>query len=100
MLFRVQILAKVFYEPSTRTQSSFISAMQRLGGSIIPLNQVRHVPDQALAPISMFVLQLTFSIVKGETLKDTMVSTRTLLLRHPEKGAVSDVSSLYNLCSP
>jgi ornithine carbamoyltransferase len=47
-----QILAMVFYEPSTRTQSSFTSAMPFLGGNLFPLNQVRHIPDQVLAFIS------------------------------------------------
>jgi hypothetical protein len=35
-----QILANVFYEPSTRTSSSFAAAMQRLGGSVLQINEV------------------------------------------------------------
>ncbi|MCK7519550.1 MAG: hypothetical protein MZV64_18385 [Ignavibacteriales bacterium] len=47
----------IFYEPSTRTSSSFIAAMQRLGGTVITINEVtllvggqgrepaRHHPD-------------------------------------------------------
>ena len=35
-----KILANLFYEPSTRTSSSFTAAMERLGGSVIPINEV------------------------------------------------------------
>ena len=35
-LLKGRVLACLFYEPSTRTSSSFISAMERLGGSVIP----------------------------------------------------------------
>ncbi|HSG16124.1 MAG TPA: aspartate carbamoyltransferase, partial [Anaerolineae bacterium] len=34
-----RVLACLFYEPSTRTSASFISAMERLGGSVIPITQ-------------------------------------------------------------
>lgn len=37
-----RIMAALFYEPSTRTFSSFITAMQRLGGGIIPLNGMKN----------------------------------------------------------
>jgi len=33
------VLASLFYEPSTRTSCSFDAAMQRLGGSVIHLDQ-------------------------------------------------------------
>ncbi|MBU3957267.1 aspartate carbamoyltransferase [Patescibacteria group bacterium] len=66
-----KILANLFYEPSTRTSSSFTAAMERLGGSVIPINEVRYS-----------------SVAKGENLPDTV---RTLacyadiiVLRHPE----------------
>ena len=35
-LLKGKILANLFYEPSTRTSSSFTSAMERLGGSRDP----------------------------------------------------------------
>jgi aspartate carbamoyltransferase catalytic subunit len=41
-LLKGHVLACVFYEPSTRTSSSFIAAMSRLGGSVIPINEVRY----------------------------------------------------------
>ncbi len=38
-LLRSRVLACLFYEPSTRTSASFIAAMERLGGSVIPITQ-------------------------------------------------------------
>ena len=43
VLVALQVLATIFYEPSTRTASSFMSAMQRLGGSVISISDVRTV---------------------------------------------------------
>lgn len=50
-----RILANLFYEPSTRTSSSFFSAMTRLGGSCLQINEVNYS-----------------SVSKGENLKDTI----------------------------
>ena len=61
-LLKGKILANLFYEPSTRTSSSFTAAMERLGGSVIPINEVRYS-----------------SVAKGESLPDT-VRTLTLLV--------------------
>src|SRR4030067_1243033 len=38
-LLKGKILAKPFYEPSTRTSSSFTSAMERLRGSVVSINK-------------------------------------------------------------
>jgi aspartate carbamoyltransferase len=73
-LLKGKILANLFYEPSTRTSSSFTSAMERLGGSVIPINEVRYS-----------------SVSKGESLPDTVRTLEcyadVLVLRHPEVGA-------------
>jgi aspartate carbamoyltransferase len=73
-LLKGKILANLFYEPSTRTSSSFTSAMERLGGSVIPINEVRYS-----------------SVAKGESLPDTIRSLEcyadVIVLRHPEVGA-------------
>jgi aspartate carbamoyltransferase len=73
-LLKGKILANLFYEPSTRTSSSFTSAMERLGGSVIPINEVRYS-----------------SVSKGESLPDTVRTLEcyadVLVLRHPEAGA-------------
>jgi len=71
------ILACVFYEPSTRTSASFISAMERLGGKTIPITQG---------------IQYS-SVSKGESLVDTMLTLEkysdVIVLRHPEIGSAA-----------
>ncbi len=74
-LLKGRVLACLFYEPSTRTSSSFIAAMERLGGSVIPITQ-----------------GVKFSsISKGETLADTIRVLEQyadlIVLRHPEIGS-------------
>lgn len=75
-LLKGKILANLFYEPSTRTQSSFMAAMQRLGGSVIPISEVRYS-----------------SVSKGESLPDTVRTLEcyadVIVLRHHEEGAAS-----------
>ena len=60
-LLKGKILANLFYEPSTRTSSSFTAAMERLGGSVIPINEVKYS-----------------SVTKGETLSDTIVRSNVM----------------------
>ena len=74
-LLKGKVLACMFYEPSTRTSSSFIAAMERLGGSVIPITQ-----------------GVKFSSVsKGETLADSIKVLEqyadVIVLRHPEIGS-------------
>lgn len=73
-LLKGKILANLFYEPSTRTSSSFTAAMERLGGSVIPISEVRYS-----------------SVSKGESLPDTIRTLEcyadVIVLRHPEVGA-------------
>lgn len=75
-LLKGRILANLFYEPSTRTQSSFLAAMQRLGGSVIPISEVRYS-----------------SVSKGESLPDTVRTLEcyadVIVLRHSEIGAAA-----------
>jgi aspartate carbamoyltransferase len=78
-LLKGKILANLFYEPSTRTSSSFTSAMERLGGSVIPINEVRYS-----------------SVSKGESLPDTVRTLEcyadVIVLRHPETGAAAQAA--------
>jgi aspartate carbamoyltransferase catalytic subunit len=78
-LLKGKILANLFYEPSTRTSSSFTSAMERLGGSVIPINEVRYS-----------------SVSKGESLPDTVRTLEcyadVIVLRHPEVGASAEAA--------
>ena len=80
-----KIMATLFYEPSTRTQMSFQSAMIRLGGSIIGFDN----------PMSS-------SVSKGENLKDTtkVVSSYSdiLIIRHPNAGSAK-AAALTAECS-
>jgi aspartate carbamoyltransferase catalytic subunit len=70
------VLANLFYEPSTRTSSSFMAAMQRLGGTVIPINEVRYS-----------------SVSKGESLPDTVRTLEAyadvVVLRHYETGSAA-----------
>jgi carbamoyl-phosphate synthase/aspartate carbamoyltransferase/dihydroorotase/carbamoyl-phosphate synthase/aspartate carbamoyltransferase len=69
------ILTCLFYEPSTRTSASFIAAMERLGGSVIPITQG---------------VQFS-SVSKGESLPDTIRTLEqysdVIVLRHPDIGS-------------
>lgn len=75
-LLKGKILANLFYEPSTRTSSSFTAAMERLGGSVIPINEVKYS-----------------SVSKGESLADTVRTLEcyadVIVLRHPEVGSAA-----------
>lgn len=75
-LLKGKILASIFYEPSTRTSSSFIAAMQRLGGTVININEVRYS-----------------SVAKGESLPDTIRTLEcyadVIVIRHPELGSAA-----------
>lgn len=69
------IIAAIFYEPSTRTFSSFTAAAKRLGAVTIEHQN----PSQ------------NSSAAKGETLEDTMkvleAYADAIILRHPEAGS-------------
>lgn len=71
---RGKVMASLFYEPSTRTNLSFSTAMMRLGGSVVGFSN----PNSS-------------STAKGETLKDTihMVSNYAdlIVMRNPLEGA-------------
>jgi len=73
---RGNILATLFFEPSTRTRFSFETAMLRLGGQVISLEN-----------------EETTSIKKGETLADTarIISgySDMIVMRHPKGHSVA-----------
>lgn len=74
---RGRILATLFYEPSTRTRLSFEAAMQKLGGSVLSVENARD----------------SSSAVKGETIADTVrvVSgyADAIVIRHFEEGTAA-----------
>lgn len=79
--FLHRVSTNLFYEPSTRTSSSFAAAMQRLGGSVISINDVTYS-----------------SVSKGETLEDTVRSlgqySDLIVLRHPEVGSAASAANV------
>ena len=83
-LLKGKVLATIFYEPSTRTHCSFQSAMQRLGGSVITLDQLENT-----------------SLKKGETFEDfvrTMCCyTDAIVLRHPAVGQVDKAAQVSSV---
>lgn len=76
-----KILTNLFYEPSTRTSSSFYSAMAKSGGQVIPINNVHFS-----------------SVAKGETLEDTIITmsnmSDAIVLRHSESGSAKRASQV------
>jgi len=79
---RGRVMASLFYEPSTRTNFSFQTAMLRVGGTVFG-----------------FADPKSTSTAKGETLKDTikMVSgyADVVVMRNPREGAAK-AASLYS----
>ena len=77
-------LANLFYEPSTRTSSSFHAAMTRLGGSVIPINEVHYS-----------------SVSKGETLEDTVRTLAcyadVMVLRHSDDDATDRAATVCDI---
>ena len=77
-----RVMATLFYEPSTRTQLSFQTAMLRLGGSVIGFAD----PNSS-------------SVSKGESLRDTIKImggyANVIVMRNPIEGAAY-AASLYS----
>ena len=78
-LLKGKVLTNLFYEPSTRTSSSFVAAIERLGGSVIQINNVTYS-----------------SVSKGESLPDTIRTLESysdaIVIRHPEKGSAAEAA--------
>ena len=80
-----QVMAALFYEPSTRTRLSFEAAMLRLGGATMGTDNAREFSSAA----------------KGETLEDTIriVSgyADVIVLRHNEEGAAKRAAAVSSV---
>eukprot|EP00124_Ichthyophonus_hoferi_P000409 Ihof_evm2s15 gene=Ihof_evmTU2s15 len=78
-----KVLIAMFYEPSTRTATSFQTAMLRLGGEVIYVNEK------------------SSSVGKGETLKDTIrcldCYADMIVIRHPEVGSAKEAASVSSV---
>lgn len=70
------IVALIFYEPSSRTFGSFSASVKKLGGQTLEILNPQHFS----------------SVSKGETLEDTIrvfeAYCDAIVLRHPQKGAM------------
>lgn len=77
-----KILASLFYEPSTRTRLSFESAMMRLGGNVITMENGRESSSQS----------------KGETLEDSIQVVSqyadAIVMRHAEVGSAARAAAI------
>lgn len=80
-----QVMAALFYEPSTRTRLSFEAAMLRLGGQTMGTDNAREFSSAA----------------KGETLEDSIriVSgyADVIVLRHNEQGAARRAAAVSSV---
>jgi len=74
-----QILATLFFEPSTRTRLSFEAAMHRLGGQVVTMAD----PQSS-------------STAKGESLADSVRTVEqyadVIVIRHPRKGSAQEAA--------
>lgn len=77
------ILVSAFFEPSTRTQLSFETAMLRIGGQVLRFNKD------------------TSSVKKGETFTDTVKTLENygdiMVIRHPTKGILKNINTVTEL---
>ncbi|HEX4215701.1 MAG TPA: aspartate carbamoyltransferase [Candidatus Dormibacteraeota bacterium] len=80
-----QVMAALFYEPSTRTRLSFEAAMLRLGGRVMGTDNAKEFSSAS----------------KGETLEDTIriVSgyADVIVLRHHEEGAARRAAAVSDV---
>lgn len=82
---QTQVMAALFYEPSTRTRLSFEAAMLRLGGRVMGTDNAKEFSSAS----------------KGETLEDTIriVSgyADVIVLRHHEEGAAGRAAAVSDV---
>lgn len=80
-LLKGQVVASLFFEPSTRTRLSFETAIQRLGGKIVGFSDAS-----------------SSSVKKGESLKDTIKMVDNycdlIVMRHPIEGSARYASEV------
>jgi aspartate carbamoyltransferase catalytic subunit len=80
-----KIVACLFFEPSTRTRLSFETAVLRLGGSLVDMENG----------------SVSSSAVKGETIEDTtrMVANLAdlIVVRHPKDGAAEQAAKVSSV---
>lgn len=79
-----RVMASMFFEPSTRTQLSFDTAMKRLGGEVILMSGTKGT-----------------SVEKGESLSDTVKVVNQyadiIVVRHSSEGAAQYISEQVDI---
>ena len=79
-----QILATLFFEPSTRTRLSFEAAMLRVGGQVVTVADPK-----------------TSSAAKGESLADSVRTVAgyadMIVIRHPRKGSAQEAADAVSI---
>ena len=80
-----KVIACIFYEPSTRTRLSFSSAVMKLGGGVLGVENGNE----------------TMSVVKGETLEDTIrminAYADAIVMRHPQSGSAEKAAAVSEI---
>jgi len=84
-LLKRKVIAFLFFEPSSRTFSSFVVSAKRLGAKTLEYQDISKVS----------------SVAKGETLEDTIEVfsqyTDAIVMRHHETGALSRVVNKFDI---
>jgi aspartate carbamoyltransferase catalytic subunit len=79
-----QLMAAMFFEPSTRTRLSFEAAMHRLGGDVITIADPK-----------------TSSAAKGESMADAVKVVEgyadVIVMRHPRKGSAAEAAGAVSV---
>lgn len=78
------LVAELFYQPSTRTFTSFLTAALKLGANVLPIHG----------------MQAYSSVVKGESLEDTTrtieaIGADIIVLRHPDDNS-SEIAAKFS----
>ncbi len=80
-ILQQQVIASLFFEPSTRTRLSFESAVNRLGGKIVGFSEASNT-----------------SVKKGESLRDTILTIANysdlIVMRNPVEGSARFASEI------
>lgn len=83
-LMKGKVMATLFFEPSTRTRLSFMSAMERLGGQVLGFENTE-----------------VTSVKKGETIWDTLKMVEqyadVIVQRHPIEGSARLAAEASNV---
>lgn len=83
-LMKGKVMATLFFEPSTRTRLSFMSAMERLGGQVLGFENTE-----------------VTSVKKGETIWDTLKMVEqyadVIVQRHPIEGSARLAAEAANV---